>query len=77
MPALVIKNLPEDIYKELKQTAKKHRRSMTGEAVYLLEQGLAKESASLVSENAIPTPYEGTYPLTQAMITRWKRKGMA
>ncbi|CAN5207559.1 MAG: plasmid stability protein [Gammaproteobacteria bacterium] len=41
MATLVIKNLPDDLHARLKAQAQRHRRSLTKEAVTLLEQGLA------------------------------------
>lgn len=40
MPALVIKQLPADLHRKLKIQAKRHRRSMTQEAIVLMEAGL-------------------------------------
>jgi hypothetical protein len=77
MPALIIKNLPEPIYQNLKNSAQKHHRSMTREAIFLLEEGMASHSVPMVSECLCPPAYQGVFPLSQAMITRWKRKGLA
>jgi len=41
MSTLVIKNLPEDLHARLKEQAERNRRSVTMEAVTLLERGLA------------------------------------
>jgi plasmid stability protein len=38
MATLTIKNLPDDIYHELKRRAGENRRSLNGEVVYSLEQ---------------------------------------
>lgn len=40
MAALVIKNLPENLHRRLKEEAARNRRSMTQHAVLLLEQAL-------------------------------------
>ena len=40
MATLTIKNLPDEIYAALKQTAKKHRRSINSEAIVRLEHGI-------------------------------------
>lgn len=37
---LTIKNLPDEIYATLTKTAKRNRRSINGEAIVRLEQGL-------------------------------------
>jgi plasmid stability protein len=41
---LLIKNMPEELHKKLKEQAKKHRRSMTQEAITILEQELLTPS---------------------------------
>ena len=42
MPALVIKDLPAEIHQRLKDEAELHHRSMTQEAIVILEQGLQR-----------------------------------
>lgn len=42
MATLTIKNLPDEIYAALSKTAKRHRRSINGETIVLLEQSLIK-----------------------------------
>lgn len=43
MPTLVIKKLPEELHDRLKATAAAHRRSITQEAICLLEEALNGE----------------------------------
>jgi plasmid stability protein len=76
MATLVIKNLPDDLHRRLKEEAQKAHRSMNGEAVYLLEAGL-NHSPALSAARELPAPYEGKKPLTDKLIHQWKRKGMA
>jgi len=40
MPTLVLRNVPDDLYQRLKETAAEHRRSMTQEAIVSLRTGL-------------------------------------
>jgi len=40
MATLTIKNLPDELYATLTKTAKRNRRSINGEAIVRLEQGL-------------------------------------
>ena len=40
MPALTIKNIPEDIYDRLKEAALIHRRSLNSEILYCIERTL-------------------------------------
>ena len=39
MPSLVVKNLPEPLHQLLKAQAQQHHRSITKEAIHLLERG--------------------------------------
>ena len=41
MPTLVLRNVPDDLYQQLKATAANHRRSMTQEAIVSLQVALA------------------------------------
>ncbi len=43
MPSLQIRDLPEDIYRELVRRAEKERRSLSQEAVIILARCLGKE----------------------------------
>lgn len=38
MPNLTLKNVPDDLYLELKKRAEEHRRSLNSEIIYTLEQ---------------------------------------
>lgn len=71
MPALVIKNLPPELHRRLKEQAVRHHRSMTREAIALLEEALGRTDG--VKE--LPPPYRGAFPLTQAFIDDAKREG--
>jgi plasmid stability protein len=71
MPSLVIKQLPENLHRKLKEQAARHHRSMTREAIALLERGLALDEE--VREP--PAPYKGRFPLTDALVDRAKREG--
>jgi plasmid stability protein len=70
MPALVIKNLPPDLHRRLKEDAAQHHRSMTQEAVHILDQALHRV-------RPIPeiTPYKGKVPLTLELIEEARREG--
>ena len=76
MASLVIKNLPTEFYRRLKEEALKARRSMTKEAIYLMEAGL-QENPGQVQARELPAPYHGKKPLTDQMIQKWKRQGIA
>ena len=40
MPALTIKNIPDDLYVRLKEAARTHRRSLNSEILYCVERVL-------------------------------------
>lgn len=40
MPALTIKNIPDDLYRELKTVAEQHHRSINGEVIMCLKRAL-------------------------------------
>jgi plasmid stability protein len=40
MPTLVLRNVPDELYRQLKAAAASHRRSMTQEAIVSLRAGL-------------------------------------
>lgn len=56
MPTLVVKNLPESLHERLKAQASAHRRSLTQETIFLLEQGLLAKSRR--APVALAPPYE-------------------
>jgi hypothetical protein len=45
MPALQIRNVPDQVYSRLRQQAKKHHRSLAGEVLHMLEAGLSEPAA--------------------------------
>ena len=56
MPGLLIKNLPPELHRKLKESAARHHRSMTKEALYLLERGLSTETFNDVHQVEPPVP---------------------
>ncbi|MGQ0655708.1 MAG: FitA-like ribbon-helix-helix domain-containing protein [Betaproteobacteria bacterium] len=73
MPGFVIKNLPRDLHRRLKAQAAQHRRSMTKEALALLEQALAAPA----EQPKAPPPFRGRFALTDKFLDEAKRKGRA
>jgi len=70
MPALVIKDLPVGLHRRLKDDAAHHHRSMTKQAIFILEQGLHRV-------RPIPAfkAYKGRFPLTNEFMDAAKREG--
>lgn len=54
MPGLLIKDFPPELHRRLREAAARHRRSMTRQALVLLEQGLAAPSQP--SAGRLPEP---------------------
>ena len=73
MPGLVIKDLPSELHRELKERAARHHRSMTKEVLAMLERALSEEE--LPQEP--PPPFKGRFALTDKLIDRAKREGRA
>ncbi|MFH0881064.1 MAG: hypothetical protein V2A34_15220 [Lentisphaerota bacterium] len=72
MPALLIKDFPANIHKWLKQEAVRNRRSMTQQAISILEQGMHR-----VKPIPLCKPYKGAFPITDEFINKAKQKGRA
>lgn len=73
MPGFVIKDLPKGLHRRLKARAARHRRSMTKEALALLEQALAARPPQAHA----PPPFKGRFPLSDKFLDEAKRKGRA
>ena len=56
MTGLIIRDVPEELHKKLKQQATRHHRSMNKEAIALLEQALTRED----TVREIPPPSRQT-----------------
>lgn len=72
MPALVIKDLPVELHRRLKDEAMHHHRSMTQQAIVILEQALHR-----VRPMPAFKAYRGGFPLTNEFIDAAKREGRA
>lgn len=73
MPGLLIKEFPEALHYKLKARAARNRRSMTKEALYLLEVALIEEEEA--QPRPMPVPIKGTVLLTDEMINSAKQEG--
>ena len=70
MPALLIKNLPVNVHKWLKNEAKTNRRSMTQQVIVLFE-----ERMGTFKPVHFGPPVKTRTPLTNAFIDRTKKEG--
>lgn len=64
MPSLTLKNLPEDLYRALRERASTNRRSINGEAQVCLEQALGIQRDSLDATLARLEKLRNELPLT-------------
>ena len=71
MPGLLIKDLPTTLHAKLKESAARHHRSLTKEALALLEEALALPPRTVQR----PRPFAGRLPLTQEILDRAKAEG--
>lgn len=71
MPGFVIKQLPDELHRKLKEQAMRHHRSMTKEVLALLEQALGAEARQAP---AAP-PFKGRFPLTDRFLDKARRAG--
>lgn len=72
MASLVIKNLPEEIHRRLKDAAELNHRSMARQAVALLEKELIGQPSRV-----LPPPIKSPFKLTDEFLNRAKREGRA
>lgn len=47
MPTITLKNIPDDVYSRLKETAQRHRRSLNSEILVCLERSLMPRPLSV------------------------------
>ena len=73
MPGLLIKEFPEALHYKLKARAVRNKRSMTKEALYLLETAL--NEAEDERHRPLPEPLQGKFLLTDEWIDQAKREG--
>lgn len=75
MAALLIKDLPADLHKQLKRRAESNHRSMTKEAMAILEAALKAEQKRPTLEQIDRWRVRPRKPLTEAFLRQAKRTG--
>ena len=70
MASLLIKDLPRDVHTWLKREANKNRRSMTQQAIVILQERMKR-----IRPVRFPAPLKTRTPLTMEFIDRAKREG--
>ena len=75
MPGLLLKEIPTDLHKRLKQRAARHRRSLSSEAIQILEETLSDRSGSLTLDEIDAIRVRGRVPLNQRILDEAMHKG--
>jgi len=78
MPALTIKNIPDDLYARLKESAQVHRRSLNSEILYCVERALVPYKID-VAEHILTArkirEKTADYPLADELLNAAKNDG--
>jgi plasmid stability protein len=78
MATLTIKNVPPELYEQLKQNADAHRRSINSEVIVCLEHSLQKpprNSDELLARIRKLRKRTALLPLTDKLLSQAKREG--
>ncbi len=78
MPALTIKNIPEDLYDRLKEAARVHRRSLNSEILYCVERMLEPYKIDVSEQLATARKLRektAAYTLTDGFLDSAKNDG--
>jgi len=74
MPGLLIKDLPSELHEKLRARAAANRRSLSNEAITILERVLHDRPRRLTLEEIDRLRVHPRRPLTQAIIDEARRK---
>ena len=78
MPALTIKNIPDDLYECLKEAARVHRRSLNSEILYCVERVLIPHKTDVSERLAVARRIREktvAYTLTDDILDAAKNEG--
>ncbi|PYL18920.1 MAG: plasmid stability protein [Verrucomicrobia bacterium] len=78
MPTITLKNIPDDLHRELKKRAEEHHRSLNKEVIATLKQATARATpfnAGALEESALRARSLFRRPVTARQIDAWKRAG--
>jgi plasmid stability protein len=78
MPALTIKNIPDELYDRLKEAARVHRRSLNSEILYCVERTLVPYRIDVTEHLAIAGKLRektASYTLTDESLNAAKNNG--
>ena len=72
MASVLIKNLPDELHRELKQRAERHHRSLNKELIAIIETAVHRPERV-----ELPEPVRLRKPLTQEMLDGAREEGRA
>jgi len=75
MPGMLIKELPEELHRRLKERAAANRRSLSREVLVLLETAVAEPAGPPTLEEIDRLRLSGSRPLTQEVLDRARVEG--
>ncbi len=78
MPALTIKNIPDDLYARLKEAAQAHHRSLNSEILYCVERTLGSHKIDVSEHLTVARALRAktaSNPLTDDELNAAKNKG--
>ena len=78
MPALTIKNIPDELYAKLKKAAETHHRSLNSEILYCVERTLESHKIDVSEQLAVARVLRAktaTHTLTDEEINAAKNEG--
>ena len=75
MPAVLIRDVPKEMHKKLKARAAANRRSLSREALVLLERALVDPPKVPTIEEIDAIRIKPREPLAEEFLSRAKRKG--
>ena len=73
MPGLLIKDFPPELHRKLKEEAARHHRSMTRQALALLEQALSSPARNAAER--LPTPLKPAKKISSRDVIAVIRRG--
>ena len=78
MPTITVKNIPEDLYERLKESARAHRRSINSEVIVCIEKAIGTNKIDVEAEIADARELRekiGDYDLTDDDLKQFKSEG--
>lgn len=78
MPTITLKNIPDDLYAQLKEAARSHRRSLNSEILYCVERTLGTHRIDVSEHLKVARTLRtktSDYPITDDELTAAKHEG--